>query len=265
MKKCILVLLLFFISLSMLSAETMSWKWRSNDSEVKYYRYRVDEGEWNVVGNESFEVRYDLDSSIPHTFVIEQSYDGETWSISTIKEYTPIVEEVSVKEERGYSKSTIRLNLIPQENVTIRNSNTGVDDFYAEFAYGLEANCTLYMNKILGIGFTATLNMGKKYLGQEERFLNYGIYIVPAIRIVSNNTIEVALKGGVGMEIEPYKGVNYIAQSFIAQIDASVFLTPSFSIAISPGLIYSMSDFLSGSNYNNSTIRILSLGASYNF
>lgn len=265
MKKLFLVLILVFVSLSIVSAETISWKWRSNDSEVKYYRYRVDEGEWNTVGNESFEVKYDLDSSISHIFSIEQSYDGLLWSETAVREYVPIVEEVKAKELRAYSKSTFRFNVIPQENVTIRNANSGISDFYAEYAYGLEANGTLYLNKLLGFGLSFTYNSGKRYLGIDDWFFNMGLYIVPAIRIVSNNTLEVALKGGVGIEIEPYEGVNYIAQSFIAQIDASVFITSNFSIAISPGIVYSMGDFLTGSDYNNYTIRIINVGASWNF
>ena len=59
MKKFFVVLLLVIVSLSFLSAGTISWKWRGNDEEVKFYRYRMDDSEWRVVENESYEVRYD--------------------------------------------------------------------------------------------------------------------------------------------------------------------------------------------------------------
>lgn len=265
MKKIsISILILIFVS-SLLSAGTISWKWRSNDSDVKFYRYRMDNSDWNIVESESFEVRYDVDTSVPHFFEIQQSYDGENWSDSGYKEYVPFVEEAEAKKERGYSKSTIRVNVIPQENITVRNSNTGVDDYYAEYSYGFEANGTLYINKLLGLGISGSFNSGVKKLDGDDKFYNFGFYIVPAIRIISNNSIEVAIKGGVGVEIEPYKSVAYIAPSFLAQIDASVFISDHFSLAISPSVIFNRGDFLGGSSYQSSNIRILSIGASWNF
>ena len=265
MKKFFVVLLLVIVSLSFLSAGTISWKWRGNDEEVKFYRYRMDDSEWKVVENESYEVRYDSDVSIPHTFEIQQSYDGISWSESRFSEYIPFVEETEIKKDRGYSKSNIRVNIIPQENITVRNSNTGVDDYYAEDSFGLQINGTSYLNKILGLGLSASFNGGIKKIGEDDRFYNFGVYIVPAIRIVSNNTIEVAIKGGVGIEIEPYNGVIYMTPSFLAQIDASVFLRDRFAIAISPSVIFNRGDFLGGSSYQSSNVRILSVGASWNF
>ena len=265
MKKIFIGILIFLFISSLLSAGTISWKWRSNDSYVKYYRYRMDDSDWNTVESESFEVRYDVDTSVPHSFEIQQSYDGENWSDSGYKEYVPFVEEAKAKKEREYSKSTIRVNVIPHENITVRNSNIGVDDYYAEYSYGLEANGTLYINKLLGLGLSGSFNSGVKKLGESDKFYNFGLYIVPAIRIISNNSIEVAIKGGVGVEIEPYKGVAYIAPSFLAQIDASVFISDHFSLAISPGVILNRGDFLGGSSYQSSNIRILSIGASWNF
>lgn len=265
MKKIFISILVYLFVASLLSAGTISWKWRSNDSDVKFYRYRMDNSDWNTVESESFEVRYDVDTSVLHSFEIQQSYDGENWSDSGYKEYVPFVEQAEVKKERGYSKSTIRINVIPQENITVRNSNTGVDDYYAEYSYGFEANGTLYINKLLGLGLSGSFNSGIKKLGESDKFYNFGFYIVPAIRIISNNSIEVAIKGGVGVEIEPYKGVGYIAPSFLAQIDASVFISDHFSLAISPSVIFNRGDFLGGSSYQSSNIRILSIGASWNF
>lgn len=265
MKKISISILIFIFVSSLLSAGTISWKWGSNDSDVKFYRYRMDNSDWNTVESESFEVRYDVDTSVPHSFEIQQSYDGENWSDSGYKEYVPFVEQAEVKKERGYSKSTIRMNVIPQENITVRNSNTGVDDYYAEYSFGLEANGTLYINKLLGLGISGSFNSGVKKLDGDDKFNNFGLYIVPAIRIISNNSIEVAMKGGVGVEIEPYNGVTYIAPSFLAQIDASVFISDHFSLAISPSVIFNRGDFLGGSTYQSSNIRILSIGASWNF
>ena len=265
MKKFFVVILLVIVTLSFLSAGTISWKWRGNDEDVKFYRYRMDDSEWKVVENESYEVRYDSDVSIPHTFEIQQSYDGISWSESRFSEYIPFVEETEIKKDRGYSKSNIRVNIIPQENITVRNSNTGVDDYYAEYSFGVETNGTIYINRLLGFGISGSYNGGIIKLGEDDKFYNFGLYIVPAVRIISNNNIEVSIKGGVGVEIEPYHGVAYMAPSFLAQIDASVFLSDHFSIAISPSVIFNNGDFLGGSTYQSSNIRILSIGASWNY
>ena len=171
MKKVVVIISIVILSLPFLFADTMSWKWRGNDEEVKYFRYRVDDMDWKTVGKESYEVRYDLDSSIPHTFLIQQSYDGENWSETALNEYKPII-EYRTEKSRAYSRAVLSLNLIPQQNVTIRNANTGVEDFYAEYSYGLEANATLFLNRILGFGTSFTLNGGIKKIGQEETFLN---------------------------------------------------------------------------------------------
>lgn len=185
MKKIFISILVFLFATSLLSASTISWKWRSNDSDVKFYRYRMDNSDWNTVESESFEVRYDVDTSVPHSFEIQQSYDGENWSDSGFKEYVPFIEQVEAKKVREYSKSTIRVNVIPQENITVRNSNTGVDDYYAEYSFGFEANGTLYINKLLGLGLSGSFNSGVKKLGESDKFYNFGLYIVPAIRIIS--------------------------------------------------------------------------------
>ena len=265
MKKLLSFILILLLAASLLSAGTISWKWRSNDNDVKFYRYRMDNSDWSSVENESFEVRYDVDTTVPHSFEIQQSYDGENWSDSGYKEYVPFVEEAEAKKDREYSKSTFRVNLIPHENVTVRNSNTGVDDFYAEYSFGFETNGTVYINRLLGFGISGSFNGGIIKLGEDDKFYNFGLYLVPAFRIISNNNLEVSVKGGVGVEIEPYHGVAYMAPSFLAQIDASVFLSNHFSIAISPSVVFNNGDFLGGSTYQSSNIRILSIGASLNY
>ena len=265
MKKIFFVLTFLIVAASFLSAATISWKWRGNDADVMYYRYRMDGSDWKEVENESYEVRYDSDVTVPHSFEIQQSYDGINWSASKIKEYVPYVEVIKAKKERGYSKTTLRLSAIPLENETVRNANTGVDDYYSEYGFGLEANGTAYFNKMLGFGITATFNAGKKKLGDSDTFINFGVYAVPAIRLVSNNNVEVALKGGVGIEMEPYDGIIYMAPSFMAQIDCSVFLGDHFSFAISPSVVFNRGDFIGGSSYESSVVRILSFGASWNF
>ena len=265
MKKLLSCILILLLAASLLSDGTISWKWRSNDNHVKFYRYRMDNSDWSTVESESFEVRYDVDTMVPHSFEIQQSYDGENWSDSGYKEYVPFVEEAEAKKDREYSKSTFRVNLITHESINIRNYNTGIDDNYAEYNFGLDKNGTIYINRLLGFVISGSFNGGIIKLGEDDKFYNFGFYLVPSIRIISNNNLEVSVKGGVGVEIEPYRGVAYMAPSFLAQIDASVFLSDHFSIAISPSVVFNNGDFLGGSTYQSSNIRILSIGVSWNY
>ena len=116
MKKIFFVLTFLIVAASFLSAATISWKWRGNDADVMYYRYRMDGSDWKVVENESYEVRYDSDVTVPHSFEIQQSYDGINWSESKIKEFVPYVEVIKAKKERGYSKTTLRLSAVPLDS-----------------------------------------------------------------------------------------------------------------------------------------------------
>ena len=69
----------------------------------------------------------------------------------------------------------------------------------------------LFLNNLYGkLASSSNSSFKVAYVKEDE---SIGFYIVPAIRIISNNNIEVAIKGGVGVEIEPYRGVAYIAPS----------------------------------------------------
>lgn len=89
---------------------TVTWHWGQNDPEVKFFRHQIDgeDGEkWTVVNSNVLEASYDVDVSVEHVFYLQQSYDGENWSASSIsvlaavKEEkvakTPVVEEPAVE------------------------------------------------------------------------------------------------------------------------------------------------------------------------
>ncbi len=89
---------------------TVTWHWGQNDPEVKFFRHQIDgeDGEkWTVVDSNVLEASYDVDVSVEHVFYLQQSYDGENWSASSIsvlaavKEEkvaeTPVVEEPAVE------------------------------------------------------------------------------------------------------------------------------------------------------------------------
>ena len=72
MKKLLSCILILLLAASFLSAGTISWKWRSNDNDVKFYRYRMDNSDWSTVESESFEVKNDFEKTVPPSFEIQQ-------------------------------------------------------------------------------------------------------------------------------------------------------------------------------------------------
>ncbi len=67
----------------------VTWIWYENDPNVSYYRYQLDgedDDNWTVVEWNVNEVTLELDVSVEHVLYLQQSYDGEVWSVSS---FTP--------------------------------------------------------------------------------------------------------------------------------------------------------------------------------
>ncbi len=102
--------LLFFIALTALSATSLNWKWQSDDSSIKYYRYQLDgevDGEWTVVDGAATGVTLSSDTPVTK-FYLQASYDGESWSESSVAEYKKKLRDigcltVSWTNDEGYS------------------------------------------------------------------------------------------------------------------------------------------------------------------
>lgn len=85
-------------------AHTLNWNWLSYDRDVEFFRYRLDDNEWNVVESDvtSFSLE-DLPSGESHTLFLECSFDGENWSETASQSLstpsvveTPVVAEVPI-------------------------------------------------------------------------------------------------------------------------------------------------------------------------
>ena len=91
MRKLIVLAILLLFSMGAIFALTglVTWTWFENDPEVEYFRYQVDgedDSEWTVVDWSVNEVTILLDISVLHELHLQQSYDGENWSESSIVE-----------------------------------------------------------------------------------------------------------------------------------------------------------------------------------
>ena len=91
MRKLLVLVILSLVCLSGLFALNglVTWTWFENDPAVEYFRYQVDgedEANWTVVDWSVNEVTILLDISVPHELHLQQSYDGENWSESSIVE-----------------------------------------------------------------------------------------------------------------------------------------------------------------------------------
>lgn len=104
MKKVIAVLLalLVFIPASLFAVPVVvTWEWLVEDPDVTAFRYQVD-GEdpaaWTVVDSSitSYTVE-GIEGSVTHSLYLQQSYDGENWSVSAISLVEPLVVEPAVE------------------------------------------------------------------------------------------------------------------------------------------------------------------------
>lgn len=104
MKKLIAVLLalLIVVPASLFAVPVViTWEWLMEDPDVTTFRYQVD-GEdpaaWTVVDSSvtSYTVE-GIEGSVAHSLYLQQSYDGENWSVSAISLVEPLVVE-SVSE-----------------------------------------------------------------------------------------------------------------------------------------------------------------------
>lgn len=109
-KMGVVLLILFYISmLNPLFAEQISitWEWDRTDEQVVAYRYQLD-GEdsdnWTVVDASVLQYTVGpLDRSKQYSLFLQQSYDGEIWSTSSVLVYDPpqepeIEEPVGIKD-----------------------------------------------------------------------------------------------------------------------------------------------------------------------
>lgn len=116
MRKLLLCLALALICTASLLAvqANVTWTWYENDSDVMFYRYQLDAQDddgWTVVGKDVNEITILLDVSQVHSLYLQQSYDGEIWSQSSVveseiftdfgknNEEEPAVEEAVTEEE----------------------------------------------------------------------------------------------------------------------------------------------------------------------
>ncbi len=104
MRKLIVLAVLALFCLSGLFALNglVTWTWFENDPNVEYFRYQVDgeeEDKWTVVDWSVNEVTILLDITVLHELHLQQSYDGENWSESSV-----VVSEVFTED--AFDQST---------------------------------------------------------------------------------------------------------------------------------------------------------------
>lgn len=89
LRKIALITVVLFSALSLFATEvSVTWEWEKNDADVAYFRYQLDneaaEG-WTVVPADVTSYTAEgLDGSLAYSLYLQQSYDGEYWSTSSV-------------------------------------------------------------------------------------------------------------------------------------------------------------------------------------
>ena len=91
---CALIALVFFAFSVHAGLVTIEWSWRAADDEITVFRYRLNDQEWvRVDSSVTSYVLEGVDEELVYRFEIQQSYDGENFSVPSAYEYPGIQEE----------------------------------------------------------------------------------------------------------------------------------------------------------------------------
>ncbi len=127
MKKLLLCLALALICMASLFAVQayVTWTWFENDSDVQFYRYQLDaqnDDGWTVVGSDINEITLLLDVSQVHSLYLQQSYDGQLWSESSVVEseiFTDFGNNNAVAEEELFQEEEVQPAAEPEKSVAV--------------------------------------------------------------------------------------------------------------------------------------------------
>ena len=129
--KIVLMTLLFLIfttTAMFASLVDIVWDWEPADEEITNFRYRLGDEPWLVVDSSVSEYTLSqVDDSQSYTFEIQQTYDGENYSESSIMSYEPkkvMVEEPMVIEE----PVTIDSPVVDQQPIVIDQQPLVIDE-----------------------------------------------------------------------------------------------------------------------------------------
>lgn len=120
MRKLFLCLALALICTASLFASQalVTWTWYENDPDVMFYRYQVDAQDddgWTVLDRDVNELTLLLDVSLAHSFYLQQSYDGEIWSQSSVVESEVFSDLGNSNEEGTVTEEETFLSDVNQE------------------------------------------------------------------------------------------------------------------------------------------------------
>ena len=123
MRKLVLCLALALICTASLFAvlANVTWTWYENDPDVMFYRYQVDsqdDGGWTVVDSSVNEVTLLLDVSQVHSLYLQQSYDGELWSPSSVVESEIFTDFGKNNDEEPAIEETVTEETVAEEVVS---------------------------------------------------------------------------------------------------------------------------------------------------
>ena len=123
MRKLVFCLALALICTASLFAAlaNVTWTWYENDPDVMFYRYQVDsqdDGGWTVVDSSVNEVTLLLDVSQVHSLYLQQSYDGELWSPSSVVESEIFTDFGKNNDEEPAIEETVTEETVAEEVVS---------------------------------------------------------------------------------------------------------------------------------------------------
>lgn len=147
------------------TCDSLLWRWTSNDSAVKYFRYQLDgDGRdgWTVVGSSIRETELPAHEGLNRLYV-ETSYDGETWSEATVGTY--IYEAEKYRTRRWETTVSLLPYAYQKISYTIPNTITERSSVYGGGA-GVE----------IRYNFTPVLSIGSALTSEHYKYESFHVY-----------------------------------------------------------------------------------------
>ncbi len=226
------ILLLCLLSTS-LFATYLKWNWESQDENIAYYCYRLnDSEEWNIVKSDVTSIYVpNYRPNTPYTIELASSFDGIHWSDSVLKTF------ITPKEKR----------------LILRFKLSGASFGIYDFINGHEVEDAKYLTVTdpgMGLGFDLGYLVTKKLelnLGYKFAFFAKKETVLPKALMVTNHIVKAGVNYRIPLTTSAYLATGIDAGALFALNAKTYSIAPllgvnvGFDLAASDSLIISFS------------------------
>lgn len=268
--KRVLIVLIFILTISSLFATETIWMWDHNDSEVNFFRYSTSFDEkWRVVPSDHYSVKLDSGDIDDYEFFLQQSYDGEIWSDSTIALHGSLKDQAVVNKAIKEKGLVLSLQLVPFESYIATKPHDSRTEKKTAYSFGVDGEVSYFFGTF-GIGAQVGINMGweefsfNPFTIAKERIYG-GAYLTLSYKILDGTRFVILSQVGFGTNFELINNQTYLAPSVLVALEGGIRINEDVTISMKPSFIASFGSWNGQEEYTSFVIETVSIGTSYRF